>query len=138
MKISREEKKKEALARLEALTDKFDLNPHIFDYFEEGRLYYSYRTAGGLMGSIDTIQYDERYAKLAQKFEKQRDWLVYHAIESGKTLALLYVSDHEEDWEMERLYGSMICALVHDFEEDYDEIGDIRLSSLQGALVRIG
>ena len=39
MNITREEKKQEALARLQKLTETFGLNPNLSRYFEEDRLY---------------------------------------------------------------------------------------------------
>lgn len=36
--------RKEANKRIDALTKKFNLNPHIKDYFNKGRVYYSYIT----------------------------------------------------------------------------------------------
>ena len=58
---NREAIKNEAIQRIKTLTEKYQLNPHILDYFLEGKVYYSYLTAGGLMASIDTISYDPAY-----------------------------------------------------------------------------
>ena len=139
MNISREEKKQEALARLNLLTKRFHLNPHIADYFVEDRLYYSYVTCMGMIGSIDTINYNPQYAKAAENFERQNDCLVYHAIETGNTLALLFVSDYRSDWESERLHGDSLCVYVINYDEpDWSEVGYISVDSLQGALIRIG
>ena len=138
MNIPMEEKKQEALKRLEKLTEVFGLNPNIRKYFEEGRLYYSYLT--GIVGCIDTIEYDERYANCVKEFEESRNYLVYHVIETGDTIALLYVSDLEEEWEVEELYSKQyISAYVYDFSNpEHSEFGDIAVTESGGALVRIG
>lgn len=138
-----EKMKAEALTRLEELCDEMGLNPKVYDYFNEGKLYYSYLTAGGYMGSIDTINYDKRYADAVKAIEKETGALVYHVIETqvknAVLLALLYVSKYTEDWMTEHLENNLIYAYVccPDSPLDY-EVGSIALSSKQGALIRIG
>ena len=89
-KISKEAKKEEAVKRLEKLTKTFNLRPNnILKYFKEDKLYYSYITCKGLLGTIDTINYDKRYAEVVDRFEEEYDCLVYHVIETGNTIALL-------------------------------------------------
>ena len=138
-----EKMKAEALTRLEELCDEMGLNPKVYDYFNEGKLYYSYLTAGGYMGSIDTINYDKRYVDAVKAIEKETGALVYHVIETqvknAVLLALLYVSKYTEDWMTEHLENNLIYAYVccPDSPLDY-EVGSIALSSKQGALIRIG
>ena len=138
-----EKMKAEALTRLEELCDEMGLNPKVYDYFNEGKLYYSYLTAGGYMGSIDTINYDKRYADAVKSIEEETGALVYHVIETqvknAVLLALLYVSKYTEDWMTEHLENNLIYAYVccPDSPLDY-EVGSIALSSKQGALIRIG
>lgn len=138
-----EKMKAEALTRLEELCDEMGLNPKVYDYFNEGKLYYSYLTAGGYMGSIDTINYDKRYADAVKAIEEETGALVYHVIETqaknAVLLALLYVSKYTEDWMTEHLENNLIYAYVccPDSPLDY-EVGSIALSSKQGALIRIG
>ena len=55
--------REEAERRIDELTEAFHLNPNIKKYFREGKVYYSYIT-GGIIGSIDTIEYDARYAQV--------------------------------------------------------------------------
>lgn len=138
-----EEIKNEAISRLEELSDELGLNPKVASYFAEGKLYYSYLTAGGLIGSIDTINYDKRYADAVKEIEMLTGLSVYHVIETkinnNILLSMLYVSNHKEDWETQRLQDNYIFAIVcsPDFPHDY-EIGTIAMSSRQGALIRIG
>ena len=79
-KISKEAKKEEAVKRLEELTKTFNLRPNILKYFKEDKLYYSYITCKGLLGTIDTINYDKRYTEVVDRFEEEYDCLVYHVI----------------------------------------------------------
>lgn len=139
MKISREEMKEEALKRIEELSEVFELNPKIYNYFKEDKLYYSYATALGVMGSIDTIHYDDRYAKVAAEFEKKYNCFVYHAIEFGNSLALLYVGDNQDDWDAEHLFDKLyLMSYVYNFNNpELSEFGDIVVDCLDGALVRI-
>lgn len=115
----------EAGKRIDALTKAFNLNPHIKDYFLKGKVYYSYIT-GGVIGSIDTIEYDARYAQVVKEFEERTHSLVYHVLETGDSLALLYVSANPANWSMERLQDNCIGAYVHNFAHpECSEDGDI-------------
>ena len=145
MTTTKTEIKEEAINRIKALTEKCNLNPNILKYFNEGKVYYSYLTAGGFMGSIDTISYDKDYEKAVKDFEtKHPDCIVYHAIESitahGKLLSLLYVSSDKEDWESERLESnSSIMSYVLNIDNpDLSEFGYIAIDGFMesGALVR--
>lgn len=133
-----EEMKKEALRRIETLTKEFELRPNIYKYFEEGKIYYSYLIAG-ISGCIDTIHYDERYANVVAEFENKYGMLVYHVVETGNTISLLFVSDIEDDWDSERLFaGQYLLSYVYNFDyPDCSEFGDIVVGGLDGALVRI-
>ena len=138
MNISREKKNNEAIRRLQQLVEQMGLNPKVVDYFQQGKIYYSYIT-GGVIGSIDTITYDPRYEKAVQDFESQYEgFVVYHAIETGDMLSLLYVSDIEEDWPAEVLCGDYITSYTINFEEGIEEFGDIFISGYMnsGALIR--
>lgn len=139
MKISKERKIEEGLLRLKELEVAFDLRPNICKYFKEGKLYYSY-LIGGVVGCIDTINYDERYAKVVKEFEEVYECVVYHVIEGSNSIALLYVSDNEEDWEEERLFdNTYISAYVHNFDfSELSEFGDVVISSSNGAMIRLG
>lgn len=137
--------RKEANKRIDMLINKFNLNPHVKDYFNEERVYYSYIT-GGVMGSIDTIEHDARYVQMVSEFEKLTHSLVYHAIEShfaeiGDMLALLYVSNKPKSWPAERLQGDCITAGVYNLDFPVcPEIGPIIISRYMnsGCLVRVG
>lgn len=144
--------KQEALNRLQQIEERFPgrVNPNIRKYFNEGKLYYSYITGGGFIGSIDTISYDPNYEKIVKEFEEKRNKLVYHVIETGSSIALLYVSlpssdligeELEWEWKEERLAeDNSLLAFVHNFvEPNFSETGYITIDTFadSGALVRI-
>ena len=138
--------KDEAINRIKALIKKCNLNPDVLKYFHEGKVYYSYLTMGGFMGSIDTISFEKDYEQAVKEFEKMHpNYLVYHAIESitkyGKLLSLLYVSDDKEEWESERIErNNSIMSYVLNFDiPDYSELGYIIIDGYMesGALVRV-
>lgn len=82
-KATDKEVKAETISRIKTLIDKYNLNPNVLKYFRKGQVYYSYLTAMGMMGSIDTISYDEDYEKAVKDFEAHhKGYVVYHAIES--------------------------------------------------------
>ena len=136
MNISEKEKREEALARLNLLTKRFNLDPRIMKCFAEGELMYSYLVDGGPEAYIDSIGFDMRYLENAEYLENRTDCLVYHAIETGNSLALLFVSDYHSDWEGERLHGTSLCAYVYDLSgRNPDEVKYISLDSCTGALV---
>lgn len=137
--------KDEAINRIKTLIEKCNLNPNVLKYFNEDKVYYSYLTGSGFIGSIDTISYDKNYEKSVKDFEtKHPDCLVYHAIETitthGKLLSLLYVSDKKEEWESERLESNnCIMSYVSNLDyPDLSEFGCIIIDGFMGsgALVR--
>lgn len=137
--------KDEAINRIKKLIEKCNLNPNVLKYFNEDKVYYSYLTGSGFIGSIDTISYDKNYEKSVKDFEtKHPDCLVYHAIETitthGKLLSLLYVSDKKEEWESERLESNnSIMSYVSNLDyPDLSEFGCIIIDGFMesGALVR--
>lgn len=137
MNVTKEMKKQEALKRLKVITEHFNLGNNLVKYFEEDRLYYSYAY------SMDTINYDPKYAEAVRTFERNRNALVYHVIEAqtqdGYTLlSFLYVSDNEKDWMTEKLEGDEIFTYTLCVEEqDYSDMGWITLAAPMGYLMRI-
>lgn len=65
---------------------------------------------------------------------------VYHAMEIktrfGKMFSLLYVSADKNDWPAERPRTNYIASYVYNFHEGIGEVGDIFLTSDNGALIR--
>lgn len=133
----REKQRKEAGIRLAALEKLYGLNPKVKKYFENGKLYYSYLTAGGYIASIDTIDDDKSYAALVKSFEEQTGSLVYHVIERNNTISVLFVSDNYDNWPNERPTVSGVPASVINTENYENKTGFIKIDCLQGALYRI-
>lgn len=133
--IDRNKQIKEAMERLTMLENIYEINPKIKEYFTKGKLYYSYIT-GGFLGSIDTINYDKRYANVVKTFEEQTSYLVYHVIERGNTISLLFVSDDYNHWLEERPTSSGVMAQVINMDTYENELGFIRVDINQGALYR--
>ena len=130
--------KREALCRIDELTDTYELNPNIKKYYKNGRLYYSYLTAGGMMGAIDTIKYDDRYPAVVKEFEKGGN-LVYHCIEHKDTLSCLFVGATEDKWASERVCRGGILVYIYDFANpELSRIDHISVGAFgeSGALIR--
>ena len=134
---------KEAMSRMKTLQEKFELNPKILQYLKDDKLYYSYRVAG--FGCIDQVNYNEIYLKAVEDFEAKTGSYIYHVIENKSSrgviwLTLLYVSQNESNWKMEKHEDDYIAAYVMDLtEQDSDfcgEYGDVFLTSDNGALLR--
>ena len=136
MEITREEKKQEGIKRLHELAARFDLGEKLENYFKEDRLYYSYAY------SMDTINYDKRYADAVKEFERAYHCLVYHVIEAntnlGIMLSFLFVSDHQSDWEEEKLDNDSIMSYSFIVEDGWDEgeFGAISMAAPMGYLMR--
>ena len=126
-----EKMRNDAIKNIDALIQKVGLNPNVKKYFEQGKVYYSYFTACGFWGSIDPNDNDERYPKLVEECEKEHNCLVYHVIESGYLLAMLFVQPKYAN----RLKGRRITAIVYNLRDPgYHEMGEIVLGAENGAL----
>lgn len=144
VKATDKEVKDETINRIKALMKGCNLNRNVLKYFKKGQICYSYLTAMGMIGSINSISYNKDYEKAVRDFEEEhKGYVVYHAIESitpqGKLLALLYTSDDKEDWDCERLDENYVMAYVVNFTfPEYSEYGDIFLDRFEesGALIR--
>ena len=52
---------------------------------------------------------------------------------------MLYVSEYKDEWSVGEITDdNYILAGVHDFDSNFFELGSVLLSSLNGALLRIG
>ena len=134
--VSNETKKKEAIKRMEAL-GLFKPCIKVFTKYDEVQL--SEQT-GGLYEFSD----DEDLCEKVKEFEEEHDALVYHVIhtytEFGELYSFLYVSDNEEEWDMDRedLYDGYVIAYVWNKTDDYmSEFGGIMVQERIGGLVRI-
>jgi hypothetical protein len=136
MNISRVDKKKEAIKRMEVL-DIFGETIRQFE--EEGLISYSEPP----LCANYWLTTEQR--EIVKKFEEEYNALVYFATTSytdlGRLDAFLYVSDYEDEWkeDIEYLKDGYAYAYVYncDFPE-FSEPGLVRVQPRFGGLVRIG
>ena len=138
MKNSKEKMFAEALKRLKNLEEKIGLRQNIYECFKDGKLQYSHLMEGR-GGCTNTINYNEKYAKIVKEFEEKYGHLVYYIIENGNTIALLYVGCDEEEWETEVLFDKQyLASYVYNLDNpQLSEFGDIVVNIADGVLVRI-
>ena len=137
MKISREKKKEEAIKRMNVL-GLFKPCIKAFTKYDELQLT---EPTGGLYEFGDN---EELNAKV-KEFEEEYDALVYHVIHTytqfGELFNFLYVSDYEEEWEMDNadIEDGYAVAYVWNKSDDWmSEIGSIVVRERFGGLVRVG
>ena len=141
MKVSREEKKLEAIKRMRALK-LFAPCVKAFKNDDEVQLTEPF---GGLyeFGGDDVLN---GYIK---DFETEYNALVYHVIHSmfnvdgdvWEMYNLLYVSDHKDEWEMDHEdieQGYVMAYVINNTIPDYSEFGTIVVGNRIGGLVRVG
>lgn len=134
--ITYEEKKTEALNRMKALK----LIPECVKAFKNGNIWCS-RYNGTL------FELDKEEKELVKKFEDEHNALVYHTIRTatpfGELLNILFVSNYNEEWELDRddisddtyLTPFVMCINLNDkFSSD---MGYIVVKSQFGGLIRI-
>lgn len=140
-KVSRENKKVEAIKRMEML-GLFKPCIKSFTKYDEVQLT---EPNGGLYEFSDN---EELNTKI-KEFEEEYEALVYHVIHSpmrvdGTTMDMycfLYVSDYVEEWEMDHddIKANYAVAYVWNKSDNWmSEIGGIAVQELFGGLVRVG
>lgn len=90
-------------------------------------------------------QTNEEQAKLISDFEAEHNALVYHAnlvhtSELGDLLSLFYVSNHIEEWEMDRSDLPEHFAFVYTINlsiPEFSEFGMIEFHAVNGGIKRI-
>ncbi len=136
MKVSMENKKQEALRRMEVL----DIYSETIRQFQnEGLISYSEAP----LGANYWLTTEQR--EIVNKFEEEYNALVYFVIRSytefGTLDSFLYVSDNKEEWGMdnEDLKENYAVAYVHNYDApDFSEFGGIAVQPRFGGLVRVG
>lgn len=136
MNVSREEKKTEAIKRMEVLGL---FKPCIKAFKDRNEVQLS-EPSGGLYEFSDNDVLNE----LVKNFEAQCDGLVYHVIhtytEFGELYNFLYVSDHSEEWEMDNADltdGYVFCYVENVSDPICSEFGTIAVKGKFGGLVRV-
>ena len=127
MKVSLEEKKAEAVARMEML----GIFPETIRQFEKDGLVSVSEPPFGAFFWVD-----EEDKKLIAEFEKSRSALVYMIVRSyfkdwGKVDAYLFVSDYkDEEWDLDRndlKHGQALAYVYNHDEPVFSEIGTVGL-----------
>ena len=133
MKVTIEEKKKEALERMRML----NLYPNIIREFEKENILNMSENGGFL------YWLDDQQKEYVSEFETEHNALVYHVIhnytEFGELLTFLYVSDSKDEWGFDRadLKDGYACAYVKNLDEEaFSEFGSIAFKQQFGGLVR--
>lgn len=134
MNISIEDKKKEAVARMKAL----GIFPQTIEQFEkDGYVSISDPPFGAFYWA------DGKDLERIKQFEAEHNALVYVVIRSytniGKMDSFLFVSDYEEEWQMDRddIEHQQALAYVYNHDiPDFSEIGAIGLELTVAAGLR--
>jgi hypothetical protein len=136
MNISRELKKEEALKRMVEL-DLFEPCIRAFKNRDEVQL-------SEMTGGLYEFSGETELVEQVREFEERYNALVYHVIhtftEFGELYNFLYVSDHEEEWEMEweDLQDNYVFSYVWNKTDEWcSEFGTIAVRQKFGGLVRI-
>ena len=134
MKVNREKKKIEAVARMK----KWGIFGETIKQFEKDDLVSESRPPVGACFWLDAEQ-----KKRVEQFEREHDALVYHVIHSftniGELENYLYVGDYEEEWEMDREAiedkQQLVYVLNHSMP-DCSEFGSIGIEPTPAAGLR--
>lgn len=135
MKVSREAKKQEAIKRMKAL----DIIDNAIDQFENDDIV---MVSEPPLGGLYWLNDEEK--EMVRKFEEENNALVYMVVRAftnfGKMDSLLFVSDYNEEWEMDNdaiVDGYVLSYTVNHDMPDCSEMGSIAVKSLFGGLVRV-
>ena len=135
MNVSMETKKTEAIKRMKAL----DLyTPYIREFEKKNKIFLSEMTGG-----VYEFDDDEVLNAKVKEFEAENNALVYHIIRTmtgfGELYSFLFVSDYEEEWEMENddLKDGYTLAYVWNKTDEWcSEFGSIGVQGRFGGIVR--
>lgn len=135
MKVSMENKRKEAIKRMEVL----DIySETIRQFAEDGLISYSEPPFGANYWLTDEQK------EIVKKFEEEYNALVYFAIRSytefGTLDSFLFVSDYKEEWAMDNhdIKDGDTYAYVYNYDvPEFSEMGRIGVQPRFGGLVRI-
>ena len=134
MNVSREIKKAEAIKRMKAMHIYADA---IKQFKDDDVVMVSEPPLGGLFWLSD----DEK--KIVQDFEQEHDVLVYLVVRAytnfGKMDSFLYVSNYEDEWQMEMddiADGYVMTYTINHDMPDCSEFGSIAYKSVGGGVLR--
>lgn len=135
MNVSMEMKKTEVIKRMKTL----DLYKPYITLFEKDNQIFLSEMTGGVYEFNDN---EELIAKV-KAFEEEYNALVYHVIRTmtqfGELYNFLYVSDHQDEWEMdnEDIEAGYALAYVWNKTDEWcSEFGSIGVRGKFGGIVR--
>ena len=139
MSLLKNKKKEEAISRMRKL--KLMENP-IREFEEEGKLNMS-EGVPPIAGILYWVE-EENVKQAIAEFEEEYNALVYHVIhtmtEFGNLYAFLYVSEHEEEWEMDNddleNYKQGVVYVYNATNPEFSELGTIGIEPMNGGLYR--
>lgn len=134
MEISREKKKEEAIQRMKELGI---INGAIKQFKDDDIVMVSEPPIGGL------YWLDDEQKKIVDDFEKENDALVFMVVKAftnfGDMLSLLFISDYEEEWEMDRdgIKDNIVMSYtINETNPELSEFGSIGVKRVGGGLIR--
>lgn len=137
MNVSREIKKTEALKRMKTLQL---FTPCIKAFEKRNEVQLSEMTGG-----LYEFSGNEELTVKVKAFEEEYNALVYHVIHTytqfGELYSFLYVSDHQDEWDMDNEDIKDNYAMVYVWNKDDEwcsEFGSIAVRQKFGGLVRVG
>ncbi len=93
---------------------------------------------GGILFWLDNEQQE-----MVKRFEEKYNAVVYHVIhnytEFGELYSLLYVSQHEQEWDYDKddiKHDIALCYVVNKDEENFSEFGSIGIKPQYGGVIR--
>ena len=93
---------------------------------------------GGILFWLDNEQQE-----MVKRFEEKYNAVVYHVIhnytEFGELYSLLYVSQHENEWDYDKddiKHNIALCYVVNKDEENFSEFGSIGIKPQYGGVIR--
>lgn len=133
MKKTGKEMKSEAVLRMKM----FDMLPQpIREFTEEGKLNQS-----ELIGMLYWLSDEQE--RIVRNWEEETGNMVYHVIHSmtnfGEMLTFLYVSDDDEEWELDRddiKNGMALCYVYNVTMPDLSEYGSCGIKPCNGGVIR--
>lgn len=86
---------------------------------------------------------DDEQQEMVKQFEEKYNAVVYHVIhnytEFGELYSLLYVSQHENEWDYDKddiKHNIALCYVVNKDEENFSEFGSIGIRPQFGGVIR--
>ena len=133
MENLREKQKQEAIERMKMLK----IYSQAIKEFEKENVI-NVSEHGGILFWLDDEQQE-----MIKRFEEKYNAVVYHVIhnytEFGELYSLLYVSQHENEWEYDKddiKHNIALCYVVNKDEGNFSEFGSIGIKPQYGGVIR--